>query len=847
MQMHAEWQGLLLGLAILLGAAVCSGQPLTLHVSVHGNDTWSGTLPKPNADATDGPFAGLKRARDEIRKQKPKGATILVHEGTYFLQEPLALGPEDSGTKDHPIVYRAQPGAQVILSGGRRIPGPWQSEDGKLYRTRLPEVEAGKWFFRQLRVGTERQTRARYPNFAPENPWLGGFHRVAQCGFQAGLGCLQEKGTWLEYDIDVPADGDYAVRLYYANNGQTNTRFFGFTDMSNRTTLSVDGGEPVRMADMTDTKSFYSGFRWAEAGKLRLTKGKHVLRWTNTDGGALSLLAILLTNDPGYVPPGPTARPDTCNAIILEAQKYDRKHGDKVQEMKFIDRKDPVLRTNLAFHSGDLKQWPKSPDAEIFVIPEYDWVSQLVRLVSVDETNGIARIEGANATKPFMPENRYYAVNVLEELDVPGEWCLVRKTGTLYYRPKAKDFDKQEIVAPVLDRLIELRGTKDKPVRHIHIEGFTFADTRYTSPERLKDTYHADDAALWLWAAQHCRIADNTFRDVGGYGIMLRDASTHNKIAANEIAGAGQGGIYLNGFADEPRKAAPEGQRPAHNTVVDNYAHHCGWFYVHVAGIQLACADDNLIAHNEIHDTTRYGISLKQKCPRNVIEYNDVRRTNLATRDTGAIEMCNRSGCIVRYNLVVDTIGCGFEPRAGKHTLDNDAGGIYLDNMSSNVHVHGNIVVRSSQGVWLNWGDNNLIENNIFVGSRDRGVLLCCWRDKPGWRSKGNRFLRNVVCVTDPDVPVYCVSGKKHTKDILDCDHNLVYAAGQEPSLSGTGDIGAKGWAGWRKQGQDEHSIVADPLFVDPEKGDYRLKPDSPALKLGFKPIPVEKIGRRKR
>jgi hypothetical protein len=34
-----------------------------------------------------------------------------------------------------------------------------------------------------------------------------------------------------------------------------------------------------------------------------------------------------------------------------------------------------------------------------------------------------------------------------------------------------------------------------------------------------------------------------------------------------------------------------------------------------------------------------------------------------------------------------------------------------------------------------------------------------------------------------------------------------------------------------------------DPLFIDESKMDFRLKPESPAWKLGFKPIPVEKIG----
>ena len=50
-------------------------------------------------------------------------------------------------------------------------------------------------------------------------------------------------------------------------------------------------------------------------------------------------------------------------------------------------------------------------------------------------------------------------------------------------------------------------------------------------------------------------------------------------------------------------------------------------------------------------------------------------------------------------------------------------------------------------------------------------------------------------------------------------------------------------WAAWQAQGKDQHSIIADPLFVNAAKGDYHLQPNSPAFKLGFQPIPIDKIG----
>ena len=47
----------------------------------------------------------------------------------------------------------------------------------------------------------------------------------------------------------------------------------------------------------------------------------------------------------------------------------------------------------------------------------------------------------------------------------------------------------------------------------------------------------------------------------------------------------------------------------------------------------------------------------------------------------------------------------------------------------------------------------------------------------------------------------------------------------------------------WQLRGFDEHSLVADPGFADPEHDRYELRADSPAFDIGFEPIPVDRIG----
>lgn len=129
------------GVFVCLGAGVVPDKGETvLYVSTHGNDQWSGTSADVNALGNDGPFATLRRARDavrELRRRNYNGQfTILVRGGTYRLNETFTLGPEDSGTKSHPLIIRAYGKERPVLSGLKPVTG-FATHSGRICKTDL--------------------------------------------------------------------------------------------------------------------------------------------------------------------------------------------------------------------------------------------------------------------------------------------------------------------------------------------------------------------------------------------------------------------------------------------------------------------------------------------------------------------------------------------------------------------------------------------------------------------------------------------------------------------------------------------------------------------------------------
>jgi len=113
------------------------------------------------------PFATLGRAQKAVRERIAQGlkadVRVVIRAGVYELGEPLAFGPEDSGTAPHAVIYAACPGEKVVVSGGSKITG-WKRGPGDVWTAEVPGAREGKWHFRALFVGGRRAVRARTPN-----------------------------------------------------------------------------------------------------------------------------------------------------------------------------------------------------------------------------------------------------------------------------------------------------------------------------------------------------------------------------------------------------------------------------------------------------------------------------------------------------------------------------------------------------------------------------------------------------------------------------------------------------------------------------------------------------------
>ena len=96
-----------------------------VYVSTSGDDRWSGKYAEPLDDLSDGPLASLDQARIRVREYITKGlnapVNVWIRGGEYELSSTIVFGPEDSGTREFPVYYRAYQDEKPVFTGANKL------------------------------------------------------------------------------------------------------------------------------------------------------------------------------------------------------------------------------------------------------------------------------------------------------------------------------------------------------------------------------------------------------------------------------------------------------------------------------------------------------------------------------------------------------------------------------------------------------------------------------------------------------------------------------------------------------------------------------------------------------
>ena len=493
------------------------------------------------------------------------------------------------------------------------------------------------------------------------------------------------------------------------------------------------------------------------------------------------------------------------------------------------DRKDPATKMGFRFKAGDLKRWDRLEDVNLLVY--HSWTASLNWIQSLDEPNRIVRFTApANWPTGYWERNqRYYVENALELLDAPGEWYLIRDTGVLCYWPlPGEDMSTAEVVAPAVRKLVRFDGDPKagRLVKHIRLRGLTFEHADWVVENRGRADGQAAawlEAAVFARGAHHCELLDCGVRHVGEYGVYFEQGCKDNRIVKCHVHDLGAGGVrigYMSGDKDADLVSL--------RNVVDNcFIHDGGHIFRAGVGVWIGRSSHNTITQNEICDFDYTGVSVgwswgyaPSSAHHNIIEYNNVHHIGRGVlSDMGGIYSLGDSpGTRVCYNIFHDVYSYAY-----------GGWGLYTDEGSTGLLMANNVVYNTKTGGFhQHYGKENIVRNNVLAFSLQSQIQ----------RSREEKhisftFERNIVYFNNGNL-----LGSRWKNGNWRMDHN-VYWDTSDPEVEFTGMTLAE----WQAKGFDKHSVIADPRFVDAEKSDFRLKPDSPAIKLGFKPIETSWIG----
>ena len=384
------------------------------------------------------------------------------------------------------------------------------------------------------------------------------------------------------------------------------------------------------------------------------------------------------------------------------------------------------------------------------------------------------------------PKMPFYVENVLEELDSPGEWYLDRRQGKLYYMPSVGIDLKNAVVEPaLLQRVVQIKGTRDHPVKYLTLRGLRISDAASTyfepySPAGMGDYTIQIGGAVFIEGAEEVSVDRCSLEGNNGNAFFVNRYARRVRLTNSRIVDIGESGICFIGkniYREDEHSKCPVcgfdnwwGWDPENDDIPmdceasNNLVHDVGVFAKQCAGVFMANCQRIRIAHNHIYNTPRAGINVNDgRYGGHLFEHNDVHDTVRETSDHGPFNsygrepywcqhVCHpgyapegypqwqgdknhsfgpiqeikkyaRETTVIRSNRFSAT-RLGNNPRPGLQF------GIDMDDGSANYDVYNNLCVgmgiKTKEGSFVRIHDNTIINGGVrlYQENRDNHVVV---------------------------------------------------------------------------------------------------------------------------
>lgn len=364
----------------------------------------------------------------------------------------------------------------------------------------------------------------------------------------------------------------------------------------------------------------------------------------------------------------------------------------------FFETKDSHQPGVFEYSDSRHERWTEAADAMLFGYWGHLWAITSCRIEKIDSKTKQVVLATNNpyGHRENMP---YYAFNLLEEIDEPGEWHLDRKSGKLYIYPSENaDINESRVRLTQFPKLF----LSLKDVSNVSFQGLTFEEGSGTAAN--------------VAGGENVQFLGCKFHRFGNWGLGL-SGKKHKAIGCDFVS-LGGGGIQLNGG---DVKTLTPGESIVENCLVNDFSRVDRAYApaVHIDGVGN-CVRKNLFCDSPAQAMRLEGMD-------HVIEYNEIHSVVYESDDQAGIDLWGNPymrGIVIRYNYW-HHIGSGRDV-AGQS-------GIRLDDMISSVIMYGNVFLRSSGGqfggIQIHGGKDNVAVNNLMIDCKF-AVSFSPWGEK---------------------------------------------------------------------------------------------------------------------